>query len=297
MDATPTPIFVIGMNRTGTKWLSNLLANHPDVAAVQHQDHTGILETNAFDAWPQKFPDLSLDDEYTALAELWSRTDFFRITEADPDFFHRLRPRPGHPVDMLRALMDDLAKRTGRPFWLQKVSPWSAREVFRRFPNARLAAIVRDRMDTLRSTHYLVTQGAHRIPFKTIVSHHLQERLLEQARRRGAAFVRYEDLRTRPEEELARVCTGLGLRFDPRMLELPWERNTSFRTGNARGFSFSASERRRIRLLGAVVGRLPDFALAGTRALFRTRFTPVVGGTFRRLRREQGEGVPDPHDA
>ncbi|MFW6008127.1 MAG: hypothetical protein ACOCP8_02575 [archaeon] len=39
-------IFVIGKNRSGTKWLSNTVANHKDVFCVQRPGAGGILETN-----------------------------------------------------------------------------------------------------------------------------------------------------------------------------------------------------------------------------------------------------------
>ncbi len=47
---TITPIFIVGTNRSGTKWLSNILANHPDVAAVQTERTLGIVETYMFDS-------------------------------------------------------------------------------------------------------------------------------------------------------------------------------------------------------------------------------------------------------
>jgi hypothetical protein len=86
------------------------------------------------------------------------------------------------------------------------------------------------------------------------------------------------------------VCEALGLAFAPAMLELPWAKNTSFRTRNAKGYDFSAAERRRLRLAGFVLDRLPEGALGALRRLFRTRSTPLVRGTFRRIRSERGLG-------
>lgn len=287
-DARPTPIFVIGMNRTGTKWLSNLIANHSQVAAVQHQDHTGVLETNAFHAWRAKFRDLSLADEYVGLVELWCRTDFLRIAGTDPRLLYELDPRPSDPAGMLGAIMDDLARRRGRPFWLQKASPWSAREIRERFPHARCVVIERDRRDTLRSTHYLVTGGERSLPLRTIVSHRLQELLLAEARGLGALSTRFDALRSAPREELTRICKGLGLDFEPPMLDLPWRRNTSFADREARSYAFSPSEERKIRLTSALVAALPGAALELAHRLFRTRELPAVEGTFRQTGRERG---------
>jgi len=286
--AAPTPIFVIGMNRTGTKWLSNLIANHPEVIAVQHERHTGILETNVFDAWPRKFPDLSPPDEYVGFVELWSRTDFFCITGANQKMFYDLSPRPKHILDMFRILMDDFARRNGRRFWLQKVSPWSSRNVLRHFPDARLVVIERDRLETLRSTHQLVTGGREAISLKAIASHHLQQRVLRRLQSRpGVAAVRFEELRRHTRRELERICVELGLAFREGMDQSTYERNTSFRSGeSARRRALSTWEIRKIHAAGIPLDLIPDVFLDGMRRLFRSRSSAVVGGTFGQIKAE-----------
>lgn len=286
MQQGAEPIFVVGMNRSGTKWLSNLIANHPDVTAVQHEDHTGILETNAFDAWSSKFPDPGLGDDYVALAEAWVRADFFRITELPQDFFYRLDPRPRDAVEMFRQLMEAFTRRQGRARWLQKIGPWFAEEARRRFPNAHFVTIQRDREEVLRSSHFLVTEGKQPISVRSIASHHLQERILNDLDRAGAVPVTYGALRSDPHAELGRVCERIGLDFDPAMLELPWRKNTSFRSDEAKRFAFSPAERRRIRFVGALIEWCPQAVLGAARRAFPPHGMSTVHGTYRRLRRE-----------
>ncbi|MBA7629902.1 hypothetical protein ES703_37409 [subsurface metagenome] len=48
-----SPIFVIGKNRSGTKWLSNVIANHKDIACIQHELFGGILEANVISRMPK----------------------------------------------------------------------------------------------------------------------------------------------------------------------------------------------------------------------------------------------------
>lgn len=72
-----SPIFVIGRNRSGTKWLSNIIASHHDVAAVQHEEHFGILEaTDVFLNMPILFGDLSIAENYMGFLDCFSQTDF-----------------------------------------------------------------------------------------------------------------------------------------------------------------------------------------------------------------------------
>ena len=87
MSAVPaaTPLFVVGLNRSGTKWLSNTLCQHAEVAGVLHERFTGILETNMLDTIPRVFPDLREGDDYAAVIELWSATEFFGLTVSTQD--------------------------------------------------------------------------------------------------------------------------------------------------------------------------------------------------------------------
>ena len=88
-----TPIIVVGMNRSGTKWVSNILCNHEDVIGVQSERHFGILETNMFGTMQDKF-DLSSPEDYVGFLEMWSKTEFFRRTDIDKQMFYELAPRP-----------------------------------------------------------------------------------------------------------------------------------------------------------------------------------------------------------
>ena len=68
MKCQPTPVIVIGMTRSGTKWLSNILCNHSEMIGVQSEQHGGIIETNMFHIMPRKF-NLSFADDYIAFIE------------------------------------------------------------------------------------------------------------------------------------------------------------------------------------------------------------------------------------
>ena len=60
---TIRPIFVIGKNRSGTKWLSNTISNHSKIACVRSHEFGGILETNVFFNMPNTFGDLAIKEK------------------------------------------------------------------------------------------------------------------------------------------------------------------------------------------------------------------------------------------
>jgi len=41
----PKRVFILGLQRSGTTWLANMLAALPQVAAVAHESHRGVHES------------------------------------------------------------------------------------------------------------------------------------------------------------------------------------------------------------------------------------------------------------
>src|SRR5690606_28021639 len=74
--ASPGRIFVLGRNRSGTKWLTNQISNHPQVAAIT-ATNTGVLEANLFEHLPRMFGDLSINDHYYAFLAAFMKSSFF----------------------------------------------------------------------------------------------------------------------------------------------------------------------------------------------------------------------------
>ena len=69
------PIFIVGKNRSGTKWLSNILLNHPNIAGIQSDYHRGILETNMFQNMPIIFGNLKDIDNFIGVTEPYEESD------------------------------------------------------------------------------------------------------------------------------------------------------------------------------------------------------------------------------
>src|SRR5690606_13149279 len=148
--ASIRPIILVGLARSGTKWVSNIIASHEDVVAVQSPTAGGILETDMFEGLRDKF-DLGFPTDYIGLTELWSRTEFFRLAGRDPEKFYRLDPRPRSPFAVFDLLMSDFARRHRCTHWLQKTSPLNALDVLDYFRSAKVVVVRRDLLDNARS--------------------------------------------------------------------------------------------------------------------------------------------------
>ena len=121
-------ILVVGLNRSGTKWLSNSLANHSNVFAVTAEQHFGILESNVFNDFSRAFPRLDREDDFIAFVCMWAESDFVKTTGMTRTEMLQWNPRPVTVYEAFNRLMNEMTDRWSRKFWLQKCSPIQAIE-------------------------------------------------------------------------------------------------------------------------------------------------------------------------
>lgn len=283
-----TPIILIGMNRSGTKWASNILCTHEEVIGVQSDSHGGILETNLFGAMQDKF-DLSNPDEYVGFLEMWAKTDFFGITGVDKNMFYRLNPRPRQFMQIFELLMREFASRNGKSYWLQKTSPSRAAEVLRYFDNARIVAVRRNLIDTLRSTLALQAQRGRRRLIRSTFSYVRERKTLKSlVRNYSVVEVDYDTLRSQSATEIERICAELDL--DPKGLEsnVTFRKNTSFSNTSQRAKVLSKKDELLIRLSAGVFSLIP-LRLMTLAAIIKARLwcrrppSSLVAGSYRSL--------------
>jgi hypothetical protein len=277
-------MLVVGMNRSGTKWLSNELMRHDAIAAVADDRHYGILESNMFGTFDTKF-DLSLRDEYLGLIELWSRTDFFRHTGVDEAYFRRLDPHPTCCAELFDRLMTRYARREHAGVWLQKTNPsglWRTREYFR---DASIVFIKRNLIDNIRSRIGSALLDDRRPSLiRAVALYVLQEKLLERLYdEEKHCFISFESLRDDVDRQRRAVFEAVGL--DPERLQPPFEfeRNSSFSGSLDRDEVLSASDERRIRRWAALFRAMPLEVLQRLRDIVARHPRPFVSGTFSNL--------------
>ncbi len=289
----PTPILVVGLNRSGTKWLSNLLCNHPQIFGVQTSRHGGVVETDMFGAMSSVVGDLRTLENYVALVELWSQTDFVATTRVEKEFLYGLRPRPTNCFDMFRCLIDEAARRADARFWLQKTGPIEGRAALRAFPDARVIVIERDPVETLESRVQLRrNRGVPLSVARGALESVFQRKLLDQIRRRHDVIdVEYQSLLHDTASEVGRVCGSLGLEFAASMLEVPFRPNTSFRERGSERRVFERHERWMVRLITAAGRLAPAMIFEAARSLLRDRSPHFVPGTFAEIADRNGLGA------
>lgn len=287
--AQVTPIFVVGMNRSGTKWLSNILCNHPDIAGVQYDRGGGIQETNMFSVLPQKFGDLAEVSNYIGLIELWSCTDFFRLAGVDKAFFYRPETRTTSYTALFRALMEEVARCRGTRYWLQKIPPEDALLVLGEFPDARVVIIRRGVVATVRSSIQQSIKYGRRPRSLVGEGYHYAFgcKCLDRVRTGREVYeVTYERLRENPERVVRDLCQRLAIPFHEEMLRSDFRQNTSFSRPRERETVLTTWQEHSVRLIGSLFSVLPLAVFRLLRTLRGNGPRSFLPGTFGMVRDE-----------
>jgi hypothetical protein len=248
-----TPIFVLGSERNGTTWLCNLLAQHPAIAAVQHQAHWGFHESNLYKQ-NRYWGSLGESDRLIRCVELYGSGDHARLVGESKEALYARRPADFY--ELYFEMMDRYAERQGTRFWLTKLDPLyyqHPRELRKllarlqdRYGRVHFVGVKRTLPGVLRS--YLNMEGRagqHRTApgiaqflmlFQTAryVVHYRQ--IGKLLRPFGAPLLSYGELSRNSRDALSRVLEPIGLSFTTEMLEPRFAPNSSvsFRRGGGR---------------------------------------------------------------
>ena len=261
------PIFVLGVQRSGTTWMANLVAESSEVTAVQSADHFGIHESIFFSHFARAYGDLADDSNFEHFAREFTTSDYYVLTGIEAEWLWDLRPTSYS--EAFHALMEEMSRRRGGTrFWLEK-SPHHtvlADELFDAYGDARFICITRRRNDVIRSRLASSWSEPPRYPRRALILVRLtwtgdryQRHMKRFAPRVEHAYATtYEALKTDTEAELRRVCGFLGLPWEPKMTEPRFAKNTSFRSlQERRRQELSLADRAIIGLASAIFSVLP----------------------------------------
>ena len=287
------PIFVIGKTRSGTKWLSNIIAKHPEVACVQGEDYTGILESNLFYQFPQIFGDLRHDENYCAMAACFSKTSYFQTMELDEKVLFAKKIDDYH--EFFRHVMDAYSEKEGKSHWLQKSNPLVLSQLHAAFPDAQFVIINRDIVDNIRSSVTLARRNGDKEPsiISEVALYQFGRKIYEQFKgKRNVLFITYEELKEDRETSVKRICEFVHLDFVGEMLEDDFRKNTSFKNESSRSEALSRFDEYCIAILGPCFRFVPLSLLRVSRMMFgrhrdrhQRRF---VSASFLMLRKQHG---------
>ncbi|HEX5649880.1 MAG TPA: sulfotransferase [Steroidobacteraceae bacterium] len=212
------PVFVVGMNGSGTTMLLDCLGRHPALYAFPKE--TRLIPYLM--ARQSAYGDLRVDDNFRALWEDVRNLAVFREVNGHesvplPDDW---REQPRSLAAILDRVFSHFATGRGKRRWAEK-TPQHVQHLLSLgdlFPAARFVHVIRDGRDCAVSFH----RRWRRQPELTVFR---WKKVVTMGRRQGQRLgparyleVRYEDLTAEPERSLRRICRFLGLEFHPAVL-------------------------------------------------------------------------------
>ena len=211
------PIFVAGLERTGTSLMYALLASHDNIAMTRR--------TNFWTYFADQYGDLSVVANLDACLDTMSK--YKRIVALDPDF-HRLRKDflDGESTygRLFSLLEEQVAERLGRPRWGDKSlnTERYADRLLYEYPDARVLHMIRDPRDRYAS---VITRWKHRkggVGAGTAAWLWSAGLASRNARVYPDSYlpVRYESLVEDPVAELQRICVFIGEQYSDTMLNM-----------------------------------------------------------------------------
>jgi len=209
IDPDKSPIFVIGMGRSGTTLLRQMLSAHPRI----HITHEAF-----FYAYAQGTPD---DVSASEWLERYFRTFSFAWLKIDPDDVRAELPinLPRERIaDTFRAIMRVKARQQGKPRYGEK-SPLDShhlQKLFDDFEDPRVVYIMRDPRATVASLL--------RVPFTSesvgVLSYFTARQLANAQRFKDRIlFVKLEDLIDDPRTSMGRILDHVGEPWDDAVLD------------------------------------------------------------------------------
>lgn len=282
MTGTPRPLFVLGLQRSGTTLAANLLAAHPDIAAVTAERHRGVHESVFFSHFARIYGDWNDPDARARAVQAFLDSDYFLLTGLARDSAINDGMAAAQPGDFFRAVMDALAQRLGRIAWVEK-SPHHtllADEIATALPDACFLCVRRDSADLLRSR--LWSYGRVPPPYprraaallRGCASNRFHIGQMEAfARRVGpkrALFVDFDALRADPDAALAPFLEAAGL-ATLGGARPAFAANSSFKDQDQRARALTQIDTLVIRAAEAGMRALPQPVLAALRRRIAAR--------------------------
>ncbi len=209
------PIFIGGLDRSGTSLIYALLASHPRIAMTRR--------TNWWSYFYGQYGDLASDANLDRLLGVMARYRRHRKLQTDLAALREdFRAGPPEYGRLFGLMQDQHAARLGKPRWGDKSlhTERYADRVFGDFPEARIIHMLRDPRDRYASVlkrWKRLRGGVGAATAAWLASVRLGERNAE-AHPGRYLILRYEDLARDPETTLRRVCDFIGERFEPAML-------------------------------------------------------------------------------
>jgi Sulfotransferase family len=211
------PVIVLGVSRSGTTLLKEMLDSHSELAIPSESYFIPQL-------WDRHGGRFDAEEFLEDLARI-ARVREWGVT---PEQARERLPESPSTADGIRAIYRSYADARGKPLYGDKTPSYmQCLDLLERvFPDARYVHLVRDGRDAALSFFEMRRRPRFNVArprgLASFASHWRLE--VEGARKLGSRLstryheLRYEDLVREPETELRRICDFLELEFEPAML-------------------------------------------------------------------------------
>jgi hypothetical protein len=219
------PIYLAGIERSGTSLMYALLASHPNIAMTRR--------TNLWTYFNNQYGDLNKTENLERCLSIMSQYKRLRAIQIDTDRVrHEFNQGEKTYARLFMLIEGHFAEKQGKPRWGDKSlnTERYMDDIFAVFPHAKVIHMMRDPRDRYASAKTRWTDMKGRVGAGTAM-------WLESVKlaRRGQKrypgqymVVRYEDLVAQPEQMLRKICEFLGEAYVPEMLTMmgaPTHRN------------------------------------------------------------------------
>jgi Sulfotransferase family len=214
-----SPVFVVGMNGSGTTMLAESLGRHPELYMFPHESK--VLPY--FLANIDRFGDLDTLENRRRLADAIGATKpYWQVNGGAPFVLDNASLGDcSNFGEIVSQIYMAFANRQNKYRWGDK-SPANTHHIASLaagFPTAKFVHIIRDGRDAAQSFH-------RRWGYQPRHTIWRWKRAVAEGRRQGSSLpphryleVRYEDVTASPDAEIKRICAFLGLAFDQSLLE------------------------------------------------------------------------------
>jgi Sulfotransferase family len=217
IDDNAGPVFVVGMNGSGTTMMLDHLGQHPDLYAYPLETYMLPYYLDEQD----RYGDLQKDGNFLNLWNDMCSSYAFRVRNAGAPLELPLdwADSERNPAGIFHTIMSGFAAKQGKRRWSEKTPMYVLHiaKLGEAFPNSRFIHMIRDGRDCAASNHR--RWGRH--PLATI---HRWKHAIREGRRQGYSVgeryleIHYEGATQEPGRYMRDACEFLGLEFNESVL-------------------------------------------------------------------------------
>jgi hypothetical protein len=282
------PIFVLGVHRSGTTWVANILCLHSRIAGIQAERHYGIHESAFFCIVKGRFGDIGNDENFIEFIETFSNSDYFILSNLDKTYFYKNRPCSYD--EFFKMMMDKYAEEQKAEFWLEKTPAHLLyfSDLLEIFPTAKFIIIKRNIIDSIKSDIRLKYFDEHmqknmKIPkiflivFLTFRYHFYYSNIYNQRKEKNHLLIEYETLKKNRLEVTKKICNYLDINFEQQMLVDKYKPNTLFNSKQERNDALTKPEEIFIKIFDRIFRFLPNQFFRCFLQIYKKKFREVAG--------------------